>query len=126
MAWGMEATSIGDFDLGQVVGRGGFGVVHRARYRATGREVALKIIDKERMNAAGMTARVVNEVSLHSTLSHPAVVELLGFFEDQHSVYLVMELCGRGDLYKYLKKHGPMAEEEAADLISQVGVALTL
>lgn len=102
-------------------------MVHRARHRATGRDVALKIIDKQQMRASGMTERVVNEVTLHSALRHPSIVELLGYFEDNHCVYLVMELCCRGDLYRYLRRQpgGCLQEDEAARLLVQVGRQLT-
>lgn len=95
-------------------------MVHRARHRSTGRDVALKIIDKQHMRGANMTGRVVNEVTLHSALRHPHVVELLGYFEDDHCVYLVMELCCRGDLYRYVRKKGRLPEDEAAALLVQV------
>ena len=113
-------SSILEFDVGQVLGRGGFGMVHRARHRATCMNVALKIIDKQHMRSKGMTPRLVNEVRLHSRLTHPAVVDLLGFFEDEHCVYLVMELCHKGDLYRYLRRRGKLAEDEAAGFIYQV------
>lgn len=50
----------------QVIGRGGFGLVYRARHRATGKEVALKVLDKRALHAEGMAHRVVNEVRLHA------------------------------------------------------------
>eukprot|EP00639_Heterosigma_akashiwo_P019996 CAMPEP_0206408326 /NCGR_PEP_ID=MMETSP0294-20121207/31079_1 /ASSEMBLY_ACC=CAM_ASM_000327 /TAXON_ID=39354 /ORGANISM="Heterosigma akashiwo, Strain CCMP2393" /LENGTH=60 /DNA_ID=CAMNT_0053867757 /DNA_START=45 /DNA_END=224 /DNA_ORIENTATION=+ len=54
-----------NYDIGQVLGKGGFATVYRARVRDSGREVAVKVMDKARMQAAGMTARVVQEVRLH-------------------------------------------------------------
>jgi len=71
----------------------------------------------------GMAPRLVNEVRLHSRLSHPAVVDLLGFFEDEHCVYLVMELCHKGDLYRYLRQRRKLDEDEAAGFIFQVCVS---
>ena len=45
--------SILDYDLGQLIGKGGFASVFRARERSTGRNVAVKVIDKERMRSLG-------------------------------------------------------------------------
>lgn len=105
----------------QVIGRGGFGLVYRARHRASNTPVALKALDKRALHAEGMAARVANEVRLHARVrGHPNVVPLLGFFEDDRSVYLVLELCERGDLYRYLKRHGPLAPAAAAGVMRQV------
>lgn len=75
-------------------------------------------------------ARVANEVRLHWGLKHPAVVELLEFFEDERFVYLVLELCGGGDLYRRLRESrgaaggggrgGPLDEREAAGYMGQL------
>lgn len=135
---------IDDFDVGQELGKGGFAVVYRARVRATGLEVALKVVDKHRAcehlsggsNASGgqedggglelACARVANEVRLHWGLKHPAVVELLEFFEDERFVYLVLQLCGGGDLYRRLGESGkgaaggPLDEREAAGYMGQL------
>lgn len=142
---------IDDFDVGQELGKGGFAVVYRARVRSTGLEVALKVVDKHRAaehlrGTATSTgggggdgegglggglelacARVANEVRLHWGLRHPAVVELLEFFEDERFVYLVLELCGGGDLYRRLRgvssssgSSGPLDEREASGYMGQL------
>ncbi|CAN0310886.1 unnamed protein product, partial [Ectocarpus sp. 8 AP-2014] len=119
---------IDDFDVGQELGKGGFAVVYRARVRSTGLEVALKVVDKHRAaeHLRG-TATMANEVRLHWGLRHPAVVELLEFFEDERFVYLVLELCGGGDLYRRLRgagsssgSSGPLDEREAAGYMGQL------
>ena len=148
---------IDDFDVGQELGKGGFAVVYQARVRSTGLEVALKVVDKHRAcehlrgNAGGgggaaeegpssglelACARVANEVRLHWGLKHPAVVELLEFFEDERFVYLVLQLCGGGDLYRRLRRESgggtaagggggggrprPLDEREAAGYMGQL------
>lgn len=130
---------IDDFDVGQELGRGGFAVVYRARVRLSGLEVALKVVDKHRAcelatstigNAGSLPtacdgvelacARVANEVRLHWGLKHPTVVELFDFFEDERFVYMVLELCGGGDLYRTLKARGPLGEGEAAGYMGQL------
>lgn len=55
------------------------------------------------MTAARMVNRVKQEVSIHSRLKHPAVLELYTCFEDDFQVYLVLELCHNGELQSYMK-----------------------
>lgn len=65
------------FELGPVLGRGGFGAVHRARERASGREVALKLLQVDRA-AAGATARFLREAAVAAALDHPGLVKVHG------------------------------------------------
>ena len=87
--------------------------------RCSGEPVAIKVVDKDKMAAAGITGRIMNEVRLHSRLSHPAVVKLLRWFEDGRSVYLVMERCP-GVLHDLLRQRQWLEEEDAARLFGQL------
>lgn len=51
-----------------------------------------------------MIERVRNEVYLHSQIKHPSILELFDYFEDESFVYLVMEICRNGELYRYLQR----------------------
>lgn len=64
------------------------------------------------MQAAGMVGRVRQEVTIHSRLKHPAVLELYTFFEDANYVYLVLELCHNGELQRFLKMQRSRALSE--------------
>lgn len=60
-------------------------------------------INKSEIAAGGLINRVRQEVTIHSKLNHPAILKLYAFFEDQSFVYLVLELCSRGELQKHIK-----------------------
>ena len=68
-----------------------------------------------------MNDRVRQEVGIHTRLKHPAIVELITFFEDASFVYLVLELCHNGELARYLKntKHS-FSEAETRGVFEQV------
>ncbi|TPX56203.1 hypothetical protein PhCBS80983_g04689 [Powellomyces hirtus] len=118
------SNRIEDYEIGEMLGRGGFGFVHRAvsKHAGTyGQEVAIKMIDKRLMKAANMTRRVANEVEVHWQLRHPSILELYNYFEDQSYVYLVMEICQNGELYQYIhKRKCPLTEPEARGAIAQI------
>lgn len=73
------------------------------------------------MKRAGMTQRVTNEVEIHWQLDHPSILSLYSYFEDSTNVYLVMELCQQGELYKYIQKRGqPLSENEARGVLKSI------
>ncbi len=116
------ASPLNDYDVGALLGRGGFAVVHSARHRQTGRRVALKVIETSKLSDAELN-RVSREVEVHTFLSqeyHPNIIQLLDKFEDGARTYLVLEHCPSGDLYQLLRKRGPIGEPEARDLVTQL------
>ncbi|OXU23422.1 hypothetical protein TSAR_006105 [Trichomalopsis sarcophagae] len=113
---------IEEYQVLNLLGKGGFASVYRAKCLRTRMEVAIKMIDKKLMQAAGMVGRVRQEVTIHSRLKHPTILELYTFFEDSNYVYLVLELCHNGELQRYLKEHGTkgLPEQDAGRIIQQV------
>ena len=65
----------------------------------------------------GMTNRVRLEVSIHSRLKHPSILELYTFFEDANYVYLVLELCHNGELHRYLKRNAISLNEDLGNMM---------
>ncbi|KAG8234949.1 hypothetical protein J437_LFUL015517 [Ladona fulva] len=113
--------SIEEYEVLNLLGKGGFASVYRAKCSKSGLEVAIKMIDKKLMKAAGMVERVRQEVAIHSRLKHPAVLELYTFFEDTNYVYLVLELCHNGELQRFLKSNNKiLCEEDACHVFRQV------
>lgn len=93
--------------MGQL-GKGAFGTVYEARLRdhratALGSSLAIKALGKTLIRAKGLAARVRNEVTIHYQLRHPNVLELVHFFEDESSVYLVLEYAAGGELYRRVR-----------------------
>ncbi|XP_066955543.1 serine/threonine-protein kinase PLK4 isoform X2 [Macrobrachium rosenbergii] len=114
-------NSIEEYDVSEQLGKGGFAVVYRARCRNTGQEVAIKKIDKGKIAAGGLINRVRQEVTIHSQLSHPAILKLYAFFEDQLFVYLALELCHKGELQKYIRSLGRvLTEDEVREYLRQI------
>ncbi|XP_012235642.1 serine/threonine-protein kinase PLK4 [Linepithema humile] len=124
----MPAPSVGfgehieEYEVLDLLGKGGYGSVYLAKCLRSGMEVAIKMIDKKMIQAVGMVDRVNQEVRIHSQLKHPAILELYRYFEDRNYVYLVLELCHNGEFQRFLKTQGAKAlsEENAAHIIRQV------
>ncbi|XP_036326217.1 serine/threonine-protein kinase PLK4-like isoform X2 [Rhagoletis pomonella] len=111
-----------DYEVLHLLGKGGFASVYKARSTRTNEMVAIKMIDKQLIQRAGLANRVRQEVEIHSRLKHPSVLELYTFFQDENYVYLVLELAHNGELNRYMKQQmgRSMTEEEAASILRQV------
>ncbi|XP_022086412.1 serine/threonine-protein kinase PLK4-like isoform X2 [Acanthaster planci] len=113
--------SIKDYQVMNLLGKGGFACVYSAKATNTGQEVAIKMIDKKMMQAAGMVGRVRNEVEIQCQLKHPSILELYSYFEDNNYVYLVLEMCHNGEMNRYLKTHNKvLTEEEARHCLKEI------
>ncbi|KAJ1752124.1 hypothetical protein LPJ78_001413 [Coemansia sp. RSA 989] len=99
-----------DFTGWERIGRGGFGKVYRAQPRARlypqHPQVAIKVVDKRALKDSAAEHRLAAEVAIHGSLSHPHVLPMLDSFEDDRYVYMVMEYCEHGDLWKHLRQRG--------------------
>jgi Protein kinase domain len=78
------------YEMGKQLGDGNFAVVHQCRQRDTGREYAMKIVDKAKMR--GKEAMVENEIAIIKACRHPNIVKLYEEYETKNEIYLVMEL----------------------------------
>ncbi|MCW3491945.1 serine/threonine-protein kinase [Microbacterium sp. SSM24] len=105
----------GRYRLGECIGRGGMGQVHRAEDVVLGRTVAVKIVAADR-SVSNSPDRVRNEVALLAAVQHPSLVTLLDArIDDAASSYLVMEFVDGPSLARRLQG-GPLTEVEVASL----------
>ena len=105
-------SSISEYEVLNMIGRGAFACVYRASCKRSRRNVAIKMIDKRSMRKSGMVSRVRSEVEIHAQLKHPSILELYHCFEDSNHVYLILELCLKGELNRFLKHQGNILSEE--------------
>ncbi|KAJ2997891.1 hypothetical protein HDV02_005076 [Globomyces sp. JEL0801] len=108
------------YQIISVLGKGGFGVVYRAKIKQNQTSVAIKTINKKQMKDANLTKRVANEVEIHWQLRHQNILELYNYFEDSTYVYLIMELCENGTLFQYLKERKCLSEDQSRNILNQL------
>ena len=96
--------TIEDFQIGKCLGKGRFGSVFLAKDKKSDMLVALKVIKKKTIKDSKMANQIKNEIKIQSCLSHPNVLKLYGFFQDEEQFYLILEYAPSGELYKKLKK----------------------
>ncbi|XP_058715783.1 MAP/microtubule affinity-regulating kinase 4-like [Poecile atricapillus] len=127
LAGGRGAPHVGNYRLLRTIGKGNFAKVKLARHVLTGREVAIKIIDKTQLNPTSLqkVGRVVSEVRIMKGLNHPNIVKLFEVIETEKTLYLVMEYASAGEVFDYLVSHGRMKEKEARAKFRQIVSACT-
>uniref|UniRef100_A0A8C4GVV0 MAP/microtubule affinity-regulating kinase 3 n=1 Tax=Dicentrarchus labrax TaxID=13489 RepID=A0A8C4GVV0_DICLA len=114
-----EQPHIGNYRLLKTIGKGNFAKVKLARHILTGREVAIKIIDKTQLNPTSLQ-KLFREVRIMKTLNHPNIVKLFEVIETEKTLYLIMEYASGGEVFDYLVAHGRMKEKEARAKFRQI------
>ncbi|XP_069016920.1 MAP/microtubule affinity-regulating kinase 3a isoform X9 [Embiotoca jacksoni] len=114
-----EQPHVGNYRLLKTIGKGNFAKVKLARHMLTGREVAIKIIDKTQLNPNSLQ-KLFREVRIMKILNHPNIVKLFEVIETDRTLYLVMEYASGGEVFDYLVAHGRMKEKEARAKFRQI------
>jgi MAP/microtubule affinity-regulating kinase len=119
----LSIASIGNYVFQKTVGEGNFAKVKLAKHKLTGVEVAIKIIDKTRIDEKKL-GKLYREVKIMKLLNHPYIVKLFEVIETKNTLFLVMEYSSGGELYDYLVVHGRMKEKEARVKFRQILAAV--
>ena len=113
-------------ELLEVIGRGGFGTVHRAWLHGEGlrREVAVKLLRPEHAGSEAIQRRLRDEARLLAAIDHRAVVRVEDLVRLGDTVAVVMELVRGRPLSELLASEGPIPPGPALELVREVAGAL--
>ncbi|XP_030597167.1 SNF-related serine/threonine-protein kinase-like [Archocentrus centrarchus] len=115
----------GLYDLDKTLGRGHFAVVKLARHVFTGEKVAVKVIDKTKLDPVAR-GHLFQEVRCMKMVQHPNVVRLYEVIDTATKLYLILELGDGGDMYDCIMKHeGGLTEEVAKCYFAQIVHAIS-
>jgi len=103
-------TAIGHYELGQVLGKGGFASVRTGVDTRTGERVAVKILERTMLNP---DERIKQEIRAFRKLNHPGIVGYKDHFVTPRHVYICMELVEGGEVYDRLEESGKFSEAKA-------------
>lgn len=106
----------GRYEVGEVLGSGGFAVVYRARDRRGGGEVALKVLREDRVSRASLH-RLMHEAEIARGLDHPNLVPILDFAATPEAAFIAMEVLDGGSLRERLAD-GPLAISEVERILA--------
>lgn len=101
-----------DFSFGRTLGEGSYSTVMAATDRETGKEFAIKVLDKRHIIKEKKVKYVnVEKDTLNRLTDHPGVVRLYYTFQDERSLYYVLDLASNGELLGVLKRMTTFDEE---------------
>ncbi|XP_029949696.1 serine/threonine-protein kinase DCLK2 isoform X2 [Salarias fasciatus] len=110
------------YKIGKVIGDGNFAVVKDCVERSTGKEFALKIIDKAK--CSGKEHLIESEVAVLRRVKHPNIIMLIEEVDTPTELYLVMELVKGGDLFDAITSSAKYTERDASIMVYNLAGAL--
>ncbi len=121
----LSGKTIKSYDVEDLIGEGGYGVVYRATQKAVNREVAMKVILPKYANSPEFIRRFEAEAQVIARLEHPHVVPLYDYWREPDSAFLVMRFLRGGSLRDQLDELGKLRPESVSKILEQVASALT-
>ncbi|MFN9421824.1 protein kinase domain-containing protein [Gemmatimonas sp.] len=113
------------YELDQEIGRGGMGIVYRARDRRLKRHVAIKLLPPELSFRRDVRSRFLREAETAAQLSHPNIVPIYSVDEVGNLVFFVMACIDGDNLATLVQKRGPLPVDSVRRWLGEVADALS-
>lgn len=107
------------YEVGGMLGRGTFAKVYHARNLSSRQNVAIKILDKEKISRVGLIDQIKREISVMRLVRHPNVVQLYEVMASKTKIYFSMEYVKGGELFNMVAK-GKLKEDMARKYFQQL------
>ena len=111
---------VGNYYIEEAIGEGTFGKVRKGTHRLTRENVAIKILEKNRICDVTDVERVSREIHILKLIRHPNIVQLYEIIETPGQLYLIMEYASGGELFDYIVKKTRIPEQEACKFFQQI------
>ncbi|MEW5909922.1 MAG: protein kinase [Thermodesulfobacteriota bacterium] len=120
----MTGEQIGPYKILKLLGKGGMGIVYLGMHTKLEQPVAIKVMTSEYSSQEAMRERFIQEAKLQARLSHPNVVNILNYLEDESNIYLVMEYVEGSTLEQVLQLEGALTLSKSLHVMESVLSAL--
>ncbi|XP_037071803.1 5'-AMP-activated protein kinase catalytic subunit alpha-2-like isoform X3 [Pollicipes pollicipes] len=117
---GGAQVKIGNYILGDTIGKGTFGKVKFAVHQKTQNRVAVKILNREKIKNLDVAGKIKREIQNLKLFRHPHIIKLYQVISTPTDIFMVMEFVSGGELFEYIIKHGKLKEQEARRFFQQI------
>lgn len=111
---------VGKYELGRSLGEGTFGKVKYANDTETNEAVAIKILDKEKIQKQNMGNQIKKEISIMKMVKHKNIVHMIEVLASKTKIFIVLELVTGGELFDKIVQVGKLNEEQARFYFQQL------
>lgn len=119
----LSGKTLGNYTLGDLLGKGGMASVYRAHQNNMKRDVAVKVIESELASSEEFIRRFEREVETIASFSNAHILKVFDFGQADGLVFLVMELLQGGNLADMIKA-GPVPLRQVSRILDQICSAL--
>ena len=120
----VERILSSQYEIDREIGRGGMGIVYRAKDRRLKRTVAIKLLPPEFAFRSDIRQRFLREAETAAQLSHPNIVPIYSVDERDGLVYFVMACVDGDNLAKVMHDRGRLSPEDTRRIVREVADAL--
>lgn len=111
---------VGKYELGRSLGEGTFGKVKHAIDTETNEAVAIKILDKEKIQKQNMGNQIKKEISIMKMVTHNNIVHMIEVLASKTKIFIVLELVTGGELFDKIVQVGKLNDEQARFYFQQL------
>jgi 5'-AMP-activated protein kinase catalytic alpha subunit len=112
--------NVGQYVLSKTIGKGTFGKVKLGVHNLTNEKVAVKILEKDKIQDVNDVERVAREIHILKMIRHPNIIQLYEIIETPKQLYLIMEYAQGGELFDYIVANQRVKETEACSFFNQI------
>lgn len=91
-----------------------------AEHLITGQKVAIKILNRGKIQSLGMTEKVRREINILNMCTHPHICRLYEVIDTPTDIFVIMEYVSGGELFDYIVSKGRLPPDEARTIFHQV------
>lgn len=120
----LSGTTLGQYELVKLLGKGGMGVVYQSVQTGLDREVAIKVLTPDFAVDPDYLERFTQEAKIAAALEHPNIVAIFDYGAQEDITYVVMRMLTGGTLEDTLKKHGTLSLKSTVRVLAPIAKAL--
>ena len=114
------SKKIGEYILFDEIGMGTFSKVVRGFHLITQQTVAVKILDKDKIEDEIDIERIIREIEILKNIHHPNIAQMYETYSTVHNFYIMLEYASGGDLFDYITSHNFLSEKESCYFFRQI------